>query len=286
MKAFLLGTFDGVHLGHQALIDRARALVGPQGEVQLLTFNNHPATYLRPEKAPKALSSQEHKLELLKAAGVDALYSVDFSSSFANQPVDEFVRDWKERLDFSYFVIGHDARFGRDRAGTPDKMRELGALYHFGVEEVTGVQLEGDLVSSTRCRQAVSQGDFVLLQKLLGRPYSIKGSVVTGAGRGHKLGAATANLEVEGFVLPPYGVYASIAKLQSGETYPAIANLGISPTFGGNTPRLEVHLIGFEGSLYDQKLEWIPRRFLRPERKFSSSEELQQQIAFDLKALS
>lgn len=285
MKAFLLGTFDGVHLGHQALIARARALVGPKGEVQLLTFNNHPATYLRPEKAPKALCSLEHKVELLKKAGTDEVIAIDFSAHFANQSVEEFVRDWKERLDFSYFVVGHDARLGRDRTGTPGKIRELGNLYHFGVEEVAGVQVEGKLVSSTRCRQAVSEGDFALLQKLLGRPYSIKGPVIAGNGEGRKLGAATANLEVEGFVLPPHGVYASTAKLESGETFPAVANLGIAPTFGGNTPRLEVHVIGLDRTLYGQKMEWTPRRFLRPEKKFSSPEELQQQITLDLKAI-
>lgn len=285
MKAFLLGTFDGVHLGHQALIARARSLVGPKGEVQLLTFNNHPATYLRPENAPKVLCSLEHKIELLKEAGADEVITVDFSAPFANQSVEEFVRDWKERLDFSYFVVGHDARLGRDRTGTPGKIRELGNLYHFGAEEVAGVLMEEKLISSTRCRQAVSQGDFTLLQKLLGRPYSIKGPVVAGNGEGRKLGAATANLEIEGFALPPFGVYASTAKLESGGTFPAIANLGVAPTFGGNNPRLEVHLIGFERTLYGEKLEWIPQRFLRPEKTFSSPEELQQQIALDLKAV-
>ena len=284
-----VGNFDGVHLGHQALINalvgRAQSLSCPS---LVLTFTPHPLNLLRPERPVAQIMPLNQRLDLLKQLGVDVVLCLSFDQSLANLSAQEFVRRiLVDKLNALEIYESFNFNFGQGGKGDIALLRGMGAEYGFKVEQVPPVMLEGAPVSSSRVRKAVLAGDFVLGNRLLGRAYRFWGKVVHGAGRGGKLlNMPTANLLLNSVLLPPTGVYAAWAGLQGDEAGAAVFNLGLNPTFNEqlSEARLEVHVLDFSQDLYGREIWVEPVRFLRPELKFSSVEELMAQMERDVKA--
>ena len=278
-----IGVFDGVHLGHQALIRRAIAEAERmRGSAVVLTFHPHPARVLRPDSAPHLLTSTPHKLRLIETLGCRYLLLATFDLAFAAQAPEVFIEALVRSANpLRMICVGHNWAFGKGRSGNVAMLAGLGERFGFETLEIEPVKVDGALVSSTRIRKAVETGDFETARRLLGRDYTILGTVVSGAGRGSGIGFPTANLAAHNERFPPNGVYAVRALLDS-RWYDGVANVGVRPTVGGNADRvLEVHIFDFSGDCYGHDLEVKFERFLRPEQKFSSIEELRAQIARD-----
>ncbi len=297
-SAVSIGAFDGVHLGHRALIGEMRAraeLIGLASVV--LTFDRHPAVVVRRESAPLLLTGTDQKLELLDSTGIDAVRIVTFDESRASQPPEEFVTGvLVEQLRARLVVVGSDFHFGKGRRGNLALLSEMGHSYGFGVE---GVQLmpggfssaaTGDVVaepiSSTRVRALVAEGKVEAAAALLGRDHEVRGTVEPGDGRGGtELGCPTANLAVaDGILLPRNGIYAGWCHMPDGTVAPMVASIGIRPTYyrQASHPLLEVHILDFEGDLYGERLAVRFHRRLRDEVAFRSTEELSSQIWKDI----
>jgi len=275
------GVFDGVHVAHQIVIkrvvDRAKAL---NIDSVVISFDPHPALSIS-GKAPLVITNTPEKIELLKKQGIDRVIVEDFNEQFAQLSPQEFVNGiLVNRFHVREVVVGYDCAFGKDKIGDRWLLKELGQEYGFGVYVVEPYRLSGVIVSSTRIRTAILEGDLELTSKLLGRPYSISGLVVSGKGIGREIGYATANLQIPEQVLPPAGVYA--VWVYVGETqFDGILNMGIQPTFGGDEFRIEVHLLRFKGSLYGQKIKMSFVKKIRNEKAFAGPEELADQIRRD-----
>ncbi len=275
------GVFDGVHIAHQIVISRvvarARAL---NTEGVVISFDPHPAVSVSGE-APPALTSMEKKIELLKMLGIDRVVVEDFNERFSQLSPEEFVRDiLVSKFQAREVVVGYDCAFGKDRVGDRWVLEKLGEKCGFAVDVVEPYKLNGQVVSSTRIRAAILQADLEQARKLLGRYYSIWGLVVPGKGIGHKIGYATANLQVQKQVLPPPGVYAVKVSI-NGQQFCGVLNMGTQPTFGENEFRIEVHLLEFEGTLYRKDVEVFFVSKIRDEEVFASSKELAEQIEKD-----
>lgn len=284
-----IGVFDGVHLGHQAILERnvseARRL-GARSTV--VTFRDHPKRVLL-GRAPRTLTSLEHRLELFRRAGIDHTVALTFDEELRSIPAAEFVRDFLiERLDARKFVLGFDSKFGRDRAGTPELLMQMG----LDVEVVGQVLIGERAVSSTAIREAVELGDLAGAARMLGRPVAVYGEVVAGDHLGRQLGFPTANLDLHHELRPPNGVWACRARRVRyapdrivERAVDAVANIGTRPTVTGAEPaatRVEVHLLDFDGDLYGQYIELEFAAFLREEQRFPSLDALKAQIALDV----
>lgn len=277
-----IGNFDGMHRGHCAVLQRAQGLAGKEGQIVVLTFRNHPSEVLRPEQAIRLLCTLPHKLKLLQEYGVEQVLLLTFTPQLAHRSAASFIEHIRQFIPFSHLVLGYDATLGRDRKGNQPVMQELGDQWGFDVFYLDEYRFEGQPVSSTRIREALQKGDFDQVEQLLDRPYSIYGRVSKGNGKGAELGFPTANIEVSGLCLPPFGVYA-IEVLKNSHLIQGIANLGIAPTIRTeDTPILEVHLFDYVQNLYDHDIDVIFKQFIRPEKKFHSVEELRQQIKQDV----
>lgn len=274
-KACTIGTFDGLHLGHQALLHRCSDL----GEPIVVTFDPHPRKILLSE-SPALIQSLPERIDWLERFGVSTVEVLVFSSELAKRSYEDFLTKLHTRTPFDHLVLGRGSTLGAERAGTPEALRALGHRFGFEFHEVDPVVVEGRLVSSTAIRQALQSGDLVLASALLGRPFSISGTVIAGAGRGARLGFPTANLVVHGRSMPPRGVYAGWAR-KEGSWHQAVLNYGAAPTFGRDEEILEVHLLEGDHHLVGHELEVMPHRFLRPQVRFSSIEELQKQLLLD-----
>ena len=278
-----VGNFDGVHLGHRAILgrvcQRAREL---DSQPVALTFDPHPAKVLKPESNLRLLTTPAQKIGLLTGAGVNVVMQ-PFTMEFAAIPAREFVRDYfVERLKVREVVIGHDYRFGYKREGNIELLKQLGASLGFTVQVVWAVEVDDAVVSSSLIRAMLCLGNIREANRLLGRGYGVTGRVVAGKGRGAKvLGVPTANLLTENDLLPSCGIYA-VQVINDGQKIPGVANIGTCPTFGNQELSLEVHLLDFDGDLYGEVLEveFVDR--LREERRFPSVEELATQIRADM----
>jgi riboflavin kinase / FMN adenylyltransferase len=279
-----LGNFDGVHLGHQAIlreaVARARAL---GGLAVVLTFEPHPMTVLVPDRAPAAVMSLHDRLGALRALGVDVTVVQRFTRAFAALEPETFVREFLvQRLAVRHVVVGYSVNFGRDRAGSGDLLRVLGGRLGFGIDVVGPVIAGGERVSSTRVREALADGDMRRAGTLLGRPFALRGRVVVGDRRGRTLGFPTANLHLKpGLLLPPDGVYAVTAEVD-GHAQAGVLNIGVRPTFGGRQRTVEVHLLDFSGDLYRRWLVVDVVERLRGETAFAGPEALRAAIAADV----
>ncbi len=278
-----LGNFDGVHLGHRAILktamERARAAGGTSFA---LTFDPLPAKLLSPDKAPPLLMTSEDKIEALRVSGLDGVIVLDFTRELSLLTPREFVREYLVgKLGVREVVVGHSVNFGHNRAGNASVMVELGGEFGFDATVVGPVKVAGMEVSSTKIRQLIADADLRGAARLLGRYHFLRGVVVHGRERGRKIGFPTANLESETECVPPDGVYAARMVLPDG-TYPSITNIGMRPTFNETTRSIESHIFDVNRDLYGQrvKLEIVER--VRGERKFDSAEELARQIAFDV----
>jgi riboflavin kinase/FMN adenylyltransferase len=279
-----IGVFDGVHLGHQAVIRRAlEAAQRDRGTAVVVTFDPHPVRVLRPEQAPRLLTSTEHKLRLIRDLGVTHQLIIHFDHAFAATPPEDFIRALVAAAQpLREICVGFEWSFGKGRAGNLALLERLGDELGFAEVGVPAVKIDGEIVSSTLIRAAVETGDLARAAKLLGRDFTILGTVVEGDRVGRKLGFPTANLSAHNEQYPPNGVYA-VETCRGAQMLPGVANIGVRPTVknAGGERLLEVHLFDFNEEIYGEDLEITFRKFLRPEQKFAGLEELRKQIARD-----
>jgi riboflavin kinase/FMN adenylyltransferase len=284
--AVALGNFDGVHRGHQAVVRAAVDHARGQGMLaRVLTFEPHPRSVLKPGIPPFRLTPAPVKERLLRSFGVDDVIVMPFSLEFATLSAEDFVkRILLDKLGVSHVVAGFDYVFGAQRGGTMPLLRQWLTPQHVGVTEVTPFRdSHGTVMSSSRTREALQQGDLATAAHILGRRWSISGIVQHGQQRGSSIGVPTANIALGDYLRPQFGVYAVQAKrLKDGALWSGVANIGTRPTVDGATELLEVHLFGFDGVLYGEELEVELIDFLRPERKFDGLEALKAQIALDI----
>lgn len=280
------GNFDGVHRGHQALLaqvgQRAREL---GGQAVAVTFDPHPLTLLRPHQAPRAIDVLPDRLSGLAQAGVDVAVVLRFDPALAHtSPTDFATRILFTALQARCVVIGHDTRFGHGGRGDAELLRQLAAEHRVQVQACAPVLWQGSEVSSSRVRRAIEAGEVQQAAALLTRPWRLGGPIVHGDHRGRTIGFATANLQLQGQVVPAHGVYACWLQRPSGALLPAVANCGVRPTFGKNVLQIEAHCLDFAGDLYGEevRLHFVQR--LRGELKFNGLDQLQAQIAADVVA--
>lgn len=301
-----LGNFDGLHLGHRALLKRVAAKAAvPEATSAVLTFRKHPQSVLDPEHKPSLLMSAGQKLLGLSDLGLDSCFLLDFSEALSKMSPEEFVRDiLVTRLRAREVYMGYSAHFGHGRRGNPALMKELAGRYGFGFEEIRPVKIGGEGVSSTRIRAQIKAGDLEGASACLGRDFRVFARVVCGEGRGRSIGYPTANLEVQNGILPPAGVYlVSVSTLNrdpeaalqateeafpvrlEGPSIPGVMSYGTRPTFPESRPGLvpEVFLIDFEGDIYGKYLEVVFHERLREEKAFDGAQALKEQIAQDIK---
>ena len=282
-----IGVFDGVHLGHQAVIstsaEHARAAGGTP---VVVTFDPHPMKVLRPHDPPRLLTATQHKISLIRELGVGHLLVIPFDRDFASTSPEVFVEQLVTHAKpLREICVGHEWSFGRNRAGNIHLLREIGANKGFDVVGIPPVRVGETLVSSTAIRKAVQTGDFETAKSMLGREYTILGTVQEGAKLGRKLGYPTANLSAHSEQFPPNGVYVAEAKLGDAR-YGAAANLGIRPTVTSRPAErlLELHLFDLTHDIYGQDVEVRFLHYLRPEQKFENLEALSAQIRSDVES--
>ncbi len=303
-SAVAIGNFDGVHLGHQALLREARrhaATIGDGGgdrrrdeggnpageagpvlETALVSFEPLPRAFFAPEHAPPRLTGPAEKLHQVRAHGVDLTWLLRFNGALAALTARAFVeRILVEGLGARAVVVGEDFRFGRGREGDLAMLRSLGGEFRFHVEAVPAVTHEGERISSTAIRSALGQGDLARAEAMLGRPYTVTGRVVRGRQLGRDLGYPTANVRPWGGSTPLDGVFAVQARVGEGAWRDGVASVGTRPAVGGGEPLIEVHLFDFDGDLYGKALETRFVRRLRGERDFPGLEALVEQMKND-----
>jgi riboflavin kinase/FMN adenylyltransferase len=279
-----VGSFDGVHLGHRAVLGEIARRAAEAGlRSVLVTFDPHPLEVVNPPAAPPLLTVGAERLEILAQTTLDEVRLLRFDRRIAALAPEEFVREiLLERCGMRALVIGHDHGFGRGRSGDVNTLRRLGAEHGFVVDVVAPVDRGAQRVSSSLIRRAVAGGDLDTAAALLGRPYSVSGVVERGAQRGRTIGVPTINLAAPSprKLLPPDGVYAVMVETPSGR-FGGMLNQGTRPTVGDTTRTLEANLFGFEGDLYDRtvRVDWIRR--IRDVRRFASLEDLKAQLAHD-----
>jgi riboflavin kinase/FMN adenylyltransferase len=280
-----LGNFDGVHLGHQRIFQRVREKTRETGgESIAYTFEPHPLQLLKPEREPFLLLPMTERLRLIEEMGIDVVICARFTREFANLSAEEFVRNiLHEQIRVRQVFVGQNTTFGRDREGSVSLLKEFGRRFGFAVEAVEAVEVGGVVVSSSRIRRLVRQGDVGEAAEMLGRYPLILGEVIHGHGRGAgKLGFPTANLNPPAAILfPKPGIYAVWA-VYEGQRFPAVANLGWNPTFHDQKFSVEVHILNFDEDIYGQPLrvEFVER--LRDEITFQGPGELIVQIKKDV----
>ncbi len=281
-----IGVFDGVHLGHQAVISTsARHAHSADGTAVVVTFDPHPAKILRPENAPHLITSTPHKIELIRKLGMSHLLLIHFDKNFSDTAPQEFVAQLlAHSRPLREICVGHEWNFGKNRAGNLSLLRELGERYDFNVVGIAPVKAKSAVVSSTAIRAAIERGDLARAAEMLGRDYTILGTVKPGAQLGRQLGFPTANLSAHSEQFPPNGVYFVEAWLD-GVLHHGLVNIGFRPTVSGeNSERLiELHLLDFHRDIYGEDIEVRFVKFLRAEKKFENVEALAQQIAGDVK---
>lgn len=280
-----VGTFDGVHRGHRAVLDEIRDRARAHGRrAVLLTFHPHPLRIVKPERAPLLLTTPDEKKEILAESGLDYAVFLRFTPVLSRYPPRRFVEEiLVGRLGVEELVIGYDHGFGRDRSGDPGDLERIGRKLGFDVDVVAPVQVGGRPVSSSRIRELLARGRIGEAADTLGRRYSLRGIVVRGEGRGRGLGFPTANLQVLGpdKLLPPPGIYAVRGVLRRG-THPGALHLGPRPTFEGSPPTVELHLLDFEGDLYGEEVRVDFVEYLREVKPFRTPQALVTQMRADV----
>ncbi len=277
-----IGKFDGVHLGHQAVLrnlrNKAEELSLPTA---VMVFEPQPEEVFTPEKAPARLSRWRDKYEAMRDLGMDRVFCVHFTHSFASQSAAQFIKDiLVDKLGVKFLVVGDDFRFGRGREGDFAMLVEAGKQFGFSVVNTASFRLADCRISSTAIRQALAEHDFMLAQQMLGRTFSIKGRVVHGQKKGRTIGFPTANVNLKRAKPPVVGVYA-VSIDSCGEYYQGVANIGARPTVSGEDALLEVHIFDFSGDLYGQVIEVNVLHRLRGIQKFATFVELKTQIEQD-----
>lgn len=279
------GTFDGVHLGHQKILKRIRDLADEiGGETVLITFWPHPRLVLYPnEHNLRLLSTFEEKAKLLREFGIDHLLTIPFTKEFSELSSEEFIQQILiHTIKTRKLVIGYDHRFGKNREGGFDYLKEHIDQYGFDLEEISREDVDNVGVSSTKIRKALEEGKINIANEYLGREYELNGIIIKGQQLGRSIGFPTANIHIthDYKLIPCDGAYAVTANVE-GEEYKGMLNIGMRPTVNGNSQTIEVHLFDFEGDLYDKRISVRLKAYLRPEIKFSGLEALQEQLRKD-----
>ena len=279
-----IGTFDGVHLGHQKIVERVVTTARQEGLLAtVFTFFPHPRMVVQHDKGLKLIHTSEEKKQLLQQLGVDLLVVQPFNEAFAQLTAEEFVSTiLVEHLNVKKVIIGYDHRFGRNRTANIDDMRLFGEKYGFAVEEISVQEVDEVSVSSTKIREALNKGDVTTAEHYLGTPYSLTGRVVHGLKLGRTLGYPTANIQVtEDYkLIPKDGVYAVYSYISGRKVY-GMMSIGKNPTIEGKGASIEVYFFDFNGDLYDQKLTIEFVQYLREEQKFATIDLLKKQLQDD-----
>jgi riboflavin kinase / FMN adenylyltransferase len=280
-----IGVFDGVHLGHQQVIRQTMTDAQQHGAVSVvITFDRHPSSIVAPARTIPLIYPLSQKLRVIASLGVETTLLIRFGQAFSQQSGDAFIRQLVADFGSLYSVcVGSNFTFGHKRSGNVNLLTTLGHELNFIVHGLAAVSLDGKVVSSTRIREAIRQGNLDAASQMLGRAYSLSGTVIRGDQLGRKLGFPTANLGVSGLLLPPNGVYAIRARVQA-KTYPGALNIGFRPTLQNPQPQIhvEAHLLDFQGDLYGEEMEVTIVEKLREEQKFASIDELSAQIQRDI----
>ena len=282
--AATIGFFDGVHLGHVHLLEELKRIAAERGlRSMAITFPEHPRQILQSDYRPRLLSTPDDKMRLLEKTGIDYCFPLHFTSALAVLDAETFMTDFlQKRLGVSTLLVGHDHHFGHDTSLTADDYRRIGNEIGMEVIPADAYLYEGAPVSSSRIRRELVAGNVKAANDMLGYRYTISGTVIHGLQNGRKMGFPTANLGpyCEFMQIPADGVYSALAAVD-GETWPAMLNIGFRPTFQGNARTIEAHLLGFDRDIYfhELKLEFVD--YLRPERRFSSPQQLAAQLEAD-----
>jgi len=278
-----LGVFDGLHLGHQAImktvVERSKAV---DAVPTAITFDPHPRAVLHPESAPPLLQTLDQRLANFEVLGIEQAIVIPFDRDFAAQPAENFLKEIVyERLHAKEVYLGKGFAFGKDRGGNIELLRKMSAELNFFADEVPEVCLRGQRISSSKIRQLLAAGYVNLTRRMLGRPYGVEGVIIRGNRRGHTIGFPTANLKPHNRVIPKYGVYATATLIQ-GKWRRSITNIGVRPTFENDAdPSIETYVFDFDGDLYGDVLRVRFLHRIRDERKFSGIDELKAQIEKD-----
>ena len=280
--AMALGSFDGIHVGHQSLIKRVIQLAKENnGTSVVFTFGNHPMSVLVPDKVPPQIEDSASRIAVLENMGVDVLLELPFTPEMAKETPEQFLDFLKEKIAPKYVVVGPNFSFGYKGEGTPRYLADNSEKFGFITEISPIVTIGDEIVSSTTIRKFITQGDLAEANKFLGRAFSYGGCVMHGDERGRLLGFPTANLDIDDTrVMLPYGAYV-VKVYVEGDIYGGIANVGNNPTFEGCSSRLEIHILNFSGDIYSKfiRIEFLDK--IRDEQKFSSVDELVKQLNRD-----
>ncbi|MDP1997205.1 MAG: bifunctional riboflavin kinase/FAD synthetase [Gallionella sp.] len=282
--ALTIGNFDGVHLGHQALLNELRAAAQARGlQTAVVIFEPHPREFFTPQQAPTRLTSLREKLELFGAMGIDRVHVCRFNARFAQTSAAGFIHALHEKLSAKFVLIGDDFRFGSGRAGDFALMEKIGSQHGFTVQAVHSVLHNGVRISSTAVRAALAEGNMRMAQSYLGRPYSISGRVEHGDGLGKRIGFPTANIQLKHNRPPLSGIF--VVRVQGDGLPPmqGVASLGVRPTVHQDgKPVLEVHVFDFSSQIYNKHMRLDFLHKLRDEEKYPDVETLTRQIALDV----
>jgi len=278
-----LGNFDGIHLGHQRIFQKVFHDARIQkGESVVITFEPHPLKILHPERCPPLLTPFEYKMKWIEKAGIDKVLCIEFTKAFSKIPPHDFIqRILSKQVGAKKIIVGYNYRFGHGKSGDVASLKGYCTPLGIEVEVVNALRVDGTIVSSSKIRELIIQGEVEKASKLLGRNYSVVGRVIKGNQRGRALGFPTANLEITQEVYPKPGVYAVYATWR-GQSRNGLANIGFNPTFEGKVLTIEVHLLDFNQSIYGDEMEVFFIKRIRNEVKFASIEELVTQIREDI----
>ncbi len=278
-----LGVFDGLHLGHQKIMETVVNRAKSIGAIPTaITFDPHPRAVLYPENAPPLLQTLDQRLANFQVLGIEQAIVIRFSLEFADVDAEEFLQNTlHERLDAKEIYLGKGFAFGKNRGGNIELLRKMSDKSGFYADEVDEVKLRGQRISSSKIRELLKHGKVNLVRRMLGRPYGIEGQIIRGDRRGHTIGFPTANLKPHNRVIPKYGVYAT-ANLIDGKWRKSITNVGVRPTFAGDKePSIESYIFDFDGDLYGDVLRVRFLHRIRDEQKFAGIDELKAQIKKD-----
>jgi riboflavin kinase/FMN adenylyltransferase len=278
-----LGNFDGVHLGHQRIFEKVKEEAGKIcGESVVITFEPHPLKILSPEQCPPLLTPFKKKMMLIEETGIEKILCIQFTRAFAELSPIEFVKSiLVGKVEAKKIIVGYNYQFGRGKSGDVDSLKKNCALFGIDVEVVEALKVTDTIVSSSKIRELISDGEVEKASKLLGRDYPVIGRVIEGTKRGHALGFPTANLEMAEELYPKPGVYAVRVNWHR-QCFDGLANIGSNPTFDAKTVSLEVHILNFDQEIYDEELQVYFTERIRDEIRFPSTEGLIKQIRKDI----
>ena len=280
-----IGMFDGVHLGHQKVLQNAINAASQSNAISVaVTFDQHPANIISPKNAPSLIQTQAQRNRSIELLGVDAILIIKFNEAFSRKTGKSFIQELAQGFGSIHSIsVGNDFMFGHNRDGNFQLLQKLSQELNFLTYGLEPVKINGQIVSSTRIRSALINGKIDDAKQMLGRKFSIEGPVVKGDGKGREIGFPTANIDTKNLILPPNGVYASYTKF-NGKTHKSLLNIGVRPTIIKPNPSIQVeaHILKFNENIYDQVIDIELIEKLRNEMKFESIEELKKQISCDI----